>query len=224
MKNEAFAQVCRQHRLIPVAVIDDADSALDLGRALVDAGLPIIEVTLRTPAALPAIAALTAEAGPAGGSKLLVGAGTVLTPAQADAAVAAGASFIVSPGYSPAVVARCLELGVFVLPGVGTAGEMMAVLAQGLDMVKFFPAAQLGGPTGLEAYAPVFEGLGFIPTGGVGLNNLARYLAIPAVRAVGGGWMVPRQAIARGDFATINQLTRQAVAAVQGEATGGEQS
>jgi len=221
---EALLDTCRHHRIIPVAVVDNADRAPGLGRALVAGGLPLIEVTLRTPAGLAAIAALAANGGPAAGPQPLVGAGTVLTVAQVDAAVEAGASFIVSPGYSPAVVARCLELGVGVLPGVGTAGEMMAAMDQGLAVVKFFPAAQLGGPAGLAAFAAPFTELSFVPTGGVGLKNLAQYLAMPAVAAVGGSWLVPRRTLAEGDFGTIEQLVRQAVQAARGDLPGGEQT
>jgi len=221
---EALVETCRRHRIIPVVVVDNASRAPDLGRALIAGGLPLVEVTLRTPAGLAAIANLTADGGPAGGPPLTVGAGTVLTVAQVDAAVAAGASFVVSPGYSPAVVARCLELGVGVLPGVGTAGEMMAAIDQGLDVVKFFPATQLGGPAGLAAFAAPFTELSYVPTGGVGLKNLAQYLAMPAVAAVGGSWLVPRQAIAEGDFGTIEQLVREAVLAARGQMPGGEQT
>jgi len=220
--SEAFVDACRRYRIIPVAVVDNADRAPALGSALMAGGLPLVEVTLRTPAGLAAIATLVDAGGPAGGPPLLVGAGTVLTVAQVDAAVAAGASFVVSPGYSPAVVARCLELGVSVLPGVATAGEMMAALDQGLDLVKFFPAAGLGGPAGLAAFAAVFTELGFVPTGGVSLANLGQYLAMPSVTAVGGSWLAPRRAIAEADFGRIEQLARQAVKAVQANQPGGE--
>jgi len=233
--NEAFAVICRRHRLIPVAVVDNTDQAPALGQALIAAGLPLVEVTLRTPAGLAAIAALAADGGPVAGpdqliadqpmnnqavtdqpltNRLLVGAGTVVTAEQVDAAVAAGACFIVSPGYNQAIVARTLELGVAALPGVATAGEMMAAIAQGLKLVKFFPAAQLGGPSGLAAFTGVFPELNFVPTGGVNLDNLGEYLAMKSVAAVGGSWMVPRQAIGRGDFDTIKQLAGAAVATV----------
>ena len=216
--SQAFFDNFRQHRLVPVAVIDNAEQAPALGRSLVAGGLPLIEVTLRTPAGLAAITALTTP-----NTELLVGAGTVLTPTQVDAAVAAGANFIVSPGWSPAVVQRCQELEVSVLPGVATAGEMMAALTHGLDLVKFFPAGQLGGPKGLAAYAGVFGDLRFIPTGGVSLANLADYLALPAVAALGGSWMVPRKLVTQGDFAGIEQLVRDAVAAVKAATTKGSE-
>jgi len=208
---EAFVELSRQHRIIPVAVVDNAARAPDLGRALIAGGLPLIEVTLRTPAGLAAIAALAAAGGPAGGPPLVVGAGTVLNANQVDAAVAAGASFVVSPGYSPSVVARCLELGVSALPGVATASEMMAALEQGVGLVKFFPAAQLGGPAGLAAFCSVFAELNFVPTGGVGPGNLSDYLALAPVAAVGGSWMVPRALVADGDFAQVEELVSQAV-------------
>ena len=213
--SEAFVTICRRHRLVPVVVIDNANQALALGQALVAGGLPLLEVTLRTPAGLAAIAALAEASDQVGGPDLLVGAGTVLTESQVDLAVSAGANFIVTPGWSPPVVARCLELKVSVLPGVATAGEIMAAAAMGIDLVKWFPAAQLGGPAGLAAIASVFGEMSFVPTGGVGPSNLAEYLAMPPVAALGGSWMVPRQAIAQGDFSGIEQLVRQAVNAVK---------
>jgi 2-dehydro-3-deoxyphosphogluconate aldolase/(4S)-4-hydroxy-2-oxoglutarate aldolase len=146
---------------------------------------------------------------------ILVGAGTVLTPAQVDQAVAAGARFVVSPGLSRAVVERAQELGVLALPGAVTATEVQGALELGVSLVKFFPAGTCGGPAAIKALAGPFAGVRFVPTGGVGPANLAEYLAVPAVAAVGGSWMVPRDLIKAGDFAGITALTAQAVAAAK---------
>jgi 2-dehydro-3-deoxyphosphogluconate aldolase/(4S)-4-hydroxy-2-oxoglutarate aldolase len=143
---------------------------------------------------------------------VLVGAGTVLTPAQVDEAVTAGASYVVSPGLSRAVVERCQEHGVLALPGAVTATEIQAALELGLTTVKFFPAGTSGGAPAIAALAAPFTGVRFVPTGGVGPANLLDYLAIPAVAAVGGSWMVPRDRVHAGDWAGIEQLTAEAVA------------
>jgi 2-dehydro-3-deoxyphosphogluconate aldolase/(4S)-4-hydroxy-2-oxoglutarate aldolase len=199
--------VLRASRLVPVVVLDDAADADGLAAALVAGGLPVAEVTFRTAAAQDAIAAMTAR------GDILVGAGTVLTAGQVDQAVAAGARFVVSPGLSRAVVERCAELGVLALPGAVTATEVQAALELGLSTVKFFPAGTSGGPAAIKALAAPFSDVQFVPTGGVGPANLADYLAIPAVAAVGGSWMVPRERVRAGDFAGIQQLTADAVAA-----------
>ena len=174
-----------RHILVPVVVIDDAADADALGAALVDGGLPVAEVTFRTPAAADAIRVLRDR------GDVLVGAGTVLTPAQVDQAVAAGASYVVSPGTSRAVVERCLERGVLPLPGAVTATEVQAALELGLSTVKFFPAATSGGPAAIAALAAPFGDVRFVPTGGIGPGNLDQYLALSCVAAVGGSWMVP---------------------------------
>lgn len=197
------------HRLVPVVVLDDAADAVPLAAALVAGGLPVAEVTFRTDAAADAIRAI-ADRG-----DVLVGAGTVLTPAQVDAAVAAGARYVVSPGLSRAVVERCGEHGVPALPGAVTATEVQAALELGLTTVKFFPAGTSGGAAAIAALAAPFAGVRFVPTGGVGATNLAEYLALPCVACVGGSWMVPRARIRAGDFATIEALTAEAVALAQ---------
>ena len=193
-------------RLVPVVVLDDAADADGLAGALVAGGLPVAEVTFRTPAAQDSIRAMAAR------GDVLVGAGTVLTPAQVDQAVAAGARFVVSPGLSRAVVERCQEHGVLALPGAVTATEVQAALELGLNTVKFFPAGTSGGPAAIAALSGPFGGVQFVPTGGVGPGNLSQYLAIGAVAAVGGSWMVPRDRVKAGDFAAIRQLTADAVA------------
>lgn len=197
-------------RLVPVVVLDDVKDASPLASALVAGGLPVAEVTFRTPAAQDSIRAM-AERG-----DILLGAGTVLTPEQVDQAVAAGASYVVSPGLSRAVVERCQEHGVLVLPGAVTATEIQAALELGLSTVKFFPAGTSGGAAAIAALAAPFGDVSFVPTGGVGPRNVLDYLAMPAVTAVGGSWMVPRDRVEAGDFEGIRALTADAVALVQG--------
>lgn len=194
------------HRLVPVVVIDDAQDADALGTALVEGGLPVAEVTFRTPAAADAIRVLRAR------GDVLVGAGTVLTAAQVDRAVAAGADYVVSPGTSRAVVERCAEHGVLALPGAVTATEVQAALELGVSTVKFFPAGTSGGAVAIAALAAPFGDVRFVPTGGVGPANLADYLALPAVAAVGGSWMVPRDLVRAGDVAGVRTLVADAVA------------
>jgi 2-dehydro-3-deoxyphosphogluconate aldolase / (4S)-4-hydroxy-2-oxoglutarate aldolase len=204
-------------RLVPVVVLDDARDAAPLAGALVAGGLPVAEVTFRTAAAGDAIRSM-ADRG-----DILLGAGTVLTPAQVDQAVAAGASYIVSPGLSRAVVERCAEHGVLALPGAVTATEVQAALELGLTTVKFFPAATSGGAAAIAALAGPFGSVRFIPTGGIGPANLHEYLGIDAVAAVGGSWMVPRDRIRDGDFATVRRLTAEAVALLRTAAPGSAQ-
>jgi 2-dehydro-3-deoxyphosphogluconate aldolase/(4S)-4-hydroxy-2-oxoglutarate aldolase len=203
-------------RLVPVVVLDDAADAGPLADALLAGGLPVAEVTFRTPAAGDAIRAM-ADRG-----DVLLGAGTVLTPAQVDQAVAAGASYVVSPGLSRAVVERCAEHGILALPGTVTATEVQAALELGLTTVKFFPAGTSGGAPAIAALAGPFAGVRFIPTGGVGPANLADYLGIEAVVAVGGSWMVPRDRIRAGDFETVRRLTGEAVALARAASSGQE--
>lgn len=193
-------------RLVPVVVLDDAADAAPLAEALVAGGLPVAEVTFRTAAAQDSIRAM-ADRG-----DMLLGAGTVLTPEQVDQAVAAGASYVVSPGLSRAVVERCQEHGVLALPGAVTATEIQAALELGLSTVKFFPAGTSGGAAAISALAAPFGGVRFVPTGGIGPKNVQDYLSIPAVAAVGGSWMVPKDRIRSGDFAGITALTAEAVA------------
>lgn len=196
------------HTLVPVVVLDRVADADPLASALVTAGLPVAEITFRTAAGPDAIRAM-ADRG-----DVLVGAGTVLTPAQVDAAVAAGAAFVVSPGFSRAVVDRCADHGVLALPGATTATEIQAALDAGLTTLKFFPAGTSGGSAAIRALAAPFPGLRFVPTGGIGPADLAEYLAVDAVAAVGGSWMVPRRVIADGAFDEVARLTREAVALV----------
>lgn len=193
-------------RLVPVVVLDDAADADALAGALVAGGLPVAEVTFRTDAAPEAIRVMSDR------GDILVGAGTVLSPDQVDVAVAAGARFVVSPGLSRAVVERCGEHGVLALPGVATATEIQAALELGLSMVKYFPAETAGGAPAIAALAAPFRDVRFVPTGGIGPKNLHEYLAIPAVAAIGGSWMVPRDHIRNGRFDDIRRLAAEAVA------------
>jgi len=199
-----------QHRIVPVVVLDEPTTAGPLADALVAGGLPVAEITFRTPAAVEAIRVMSSR------GDVIVGAGTVLTPAQVDQAVAAGASYVVAPGFSRAVVDRCAERGVPVLPGAVTATEIQAALEAGLDTVKFFPASTAGGPAAIRALAAPFPSLRFVPTGGIGPSNLDDYLSIGAVIAVGGSWMVPRQLISAGAFEEVARLTREAVTLARG--------
>lgn len=197
-------------RLLPVVVIDDARTAPPLADALRRGGLHCAEITLRTPAAEAAIQALAAA------PDIVVGAGTVLNAAQADRVIDAGARFIVTPGFSLEVVRHCQARAVPVFPGVATATELMAALDAGIETVKFFPAEQLGGVATLKALAAPFGAVKFIPTGGISVANLAGYLGQPAVRAVGGSWMVAASLIGSGNFGEITRLTAEAVAIAAG--------
>jgi 2-dehydro-3-deoxyphosphogluconate aldolase / (4S)-4-hydroxy-2-oxoglutarate aldolase len=201
-------ELLSRYRLVPVVVLDDAARAEPLADALATGGLPIAEVTFRTPAAAESIARMAAHGG------VTVGAGTVTTPEQVDAAVAAGARFVVSPGFSAAVVRRCREHGVFALPGATTATEIMAAVEAGVTTVKFFPAGTSGGAPAVAALSAPFGQVSFVPTGGIDAASAADYLALPCVLAVGGSWMVPRATIAAGDFDLITDLVARSVAAV----------
>jgi 2-dehydro-3-deoxyphosphogluconate aldolase/(4S)-4-hydroxy-2-oxoglutarate aldolase len=194
--------------VVPVVVIDDAAVAAELGDALVAGGLPCAEITFRTPAAERVVATLAQR------PELLIGAGTVLDVAQADRAIAAGARFIVTPGFDPELVRHCLDLGILVLPGVATATEILHALRHGLEAVKLFPAAALGGLAMLGALAAPFPSLRFVPTGGIGRGDMADYLAHPAVLAIGGSWLVARDLIAGHRFDEIAALAAEAASVV----------
>ncbi|MDQ8040833.1 bifunctional 4-hydroxy-2-oxoglutarate aldolase/2-dehydro-3-deoxy-phosphogluconate aldolase [Cellulosimicrobium sp. XJ-DQ-B-000] len=194
-------------RVVPVVVVDDAAQGVLVASALRDGGLPVAEVTFRTAGARAAIEAIAREV-----PDVLVGAGTVVTAAQVDEAVDAGARFLVSPGLSAAVVRRAQELGVPVVPGVATPSDVIAALDLGLEVVKLFPANVVGGPAAVKAFSAPFPGLRFVPTGGVSAANLLDYLALPAVLAAGGSWMVDAALVRAGDTVEITRRTREAVA------------
>lgn len=191
--------------VIPVVVIEDAGAAIPLARALVAGGVRPIEVTLRTPAALDAIRAMTEVEG------AVVGAGTVLTERDLEAAKAAGALFAVSPGSTPSLLRAARDLDLPLLPGVATASELMMGLEAGYDAFKFFPAANIGGPGALAALAGPFPRPRFCPTGGVTLRSAPDYLALPNVGCVGGSWLTPKVALEAGDWAHVEGLAREAV-------------
>ncbi len=193
--------------VIPVLTVHDVATAVPLARALVDGGLPVLEVTLRTGAALAAIAAMRAEVAGA-----IVGAGTVLDAVQLEAALAAGSQFIVSPGFSAALCVEGARRGATMLPGVATPSELMAALEAGLDTLKFFPAAQAGGVAMLKALAAPFASVRFCPTGGIDLETAADYLALPNVLCVGMSSIAPPELLAAGDYAAITALARRAAA------------
>lgn len=192
--------------IIPVVAIEDAESAGPLGAALMAGGLPCAEITFRTAAAAGAIANLT-RAQP----DMLVGAGTVLTVAQAEQARDAGARFVVTPGFDAAVVDWCLANDMPVTPGVMTPTDINQALAKGLNVLKFFPAEVAGGVKALKAIGGSYVGVKFIPTGGITADNLADYLSLPMVHACGGSFMVNKKQIAAGQFEEIKQLARTAV-------------
>ncbi len=199
--------------VIPVLTIDRERDAVPLARALCDGGLPVIEVTLRTPAAIAAIAAIAREL-----PQATVGAGTLQRAADVAAAVHAGARFLVSPGTTSELAASALATELPYLPGVATPSEIMAAHALGVCFMKFFPAEAPGGAAYLRALAPVFPGIAFCPTGGIDEGRAAEYLALPNVPVVGGSWMVPRDAIMAGDWVRIRRLAERAAAIGRAEA------
>jgi 2-dehydro-3-deoxyphosphogluconate aldolase / (4S)-4-hydroxy-2-oxoglutarate aldolase len=193
----------RGTRIIPVLTVPSVAMAGPLAEALAAGGARCAEVTFRTPAAEEVLRRMAAHGG------LSVGAGTVLTPEQAERAVAAGAEFVVSPGFDADVVQRCQQLDVPVVPGVATATELQAALKSGVQTVKLFPAERLGGVATLAALAAPFPGVQFVPTGGIGPDQVSGYLAHPAVLAVGGSWMAPVDHLERGDYSAIRRITAE---------------
>ena len=198
--------------IIPVIVIDDESDAVPLARALVGGGLPVLEVTFRTKAAAGAIAAIRREVPDA-----VVGAGTVLTCEQLRAAQEAGAAFCVAPGFDPAIVAAAKAAGMPFCPGIATASELSQALSAGCRLVKFFPAEAAGGVKMIKNLLGAFRftGVRFMPTGGVNLSNVADYLAVPEIACCGGTWIVPKDALAAGDWAAIGRLASDASALVK---------
>jgi len=196
--------------IVPVVAIEDAADAPRLGHALMAGGLPCAEITFRTAAAESAIRAMATEY-----PDMLVGAGTVLTVSQAEAAASAGAKFIVTPGFDKAVVDWCLRHEIPITPGVMTPTEINMALNKGLKLLKFFPAEAAGGIKTLKAVGGPYVGVSFIPTGGIGVHNLADYLQLPMVHACGGSWLVKKQLIVDGEFEQIENLTAAAVKLVQ---------
>ena len=195
--------------VIPVVKIEQAGQAPALAEALCKSGLPCAEITFRTDTAEEAIR-LIAAAQP----EMIVGAGTVLSVAQAQKAVDAGSRFIVSPGFDPKVVDWCLKHAVAVIPGVATSTEALMALDKGLHVLKFFPAEELGGISMLQAISAALIGVKFVPTGGISPANMTAYLRLPSVFAVGGSWIATSKMIAAGDFEEISRLAVEAIAIV----------
>lgn len=199
-------QICDLAPVVPVLVVDDVAHARPLAEALVAGGLPALEVTLRTPAALDVISAMAEVDGG------VVGAGTLITPDDVRAAKAAGAQFGVSPGATDALLAACAAEELPLLPGAATASEAMQLLARGYDMLKFFPAEASGGAPALKSLASPLPQISFCPTGGVGPGNVRDYLSLPNVVCVGGSWVAPKDLIQSGDWAAIQDLAAEASA------------
>ena len=193
--------------IIPVIVIENEEQAVPLAKALVKGGLPVLEVTFRTKAAAGAIAKIKAEVPGA-----IVGAGTLLTKEQVKAAKDAGAVFGVAPGFDPAIVAFAQEIGLPMVPGVATASELSQALTAGVPMVKFFPAEAAGGVKMIKNLLGAFRftGVKFMPTGGINAANVRDYFAVPEIVACGGTWIVPKDALASNDWATIRKLAEEA--------------
>jgi len=191
--------------VMPVLTVERAADAVPLARALVKGGLPALEITLRTGAALEAMRAITDEVEGA-----LVGAGTVITPDQVEQVQEAGARFAVSPGCTPALAAATRAAGLAFLPGVQTVSEAMAMSELGFSLLKFFPADAAGGPSWLRAIAAPLPGLRFCPTGGIGPDTAPGYLALANVACIGGSWVAPRDAVAAGDWGRIERLAAAA--------------
>ncbi len=193
--------------VIPVIVLDRIDDAVPMAEALVAGGVRVLEVTLRTPVALQCMEAI-ARAVP----EAIVGAGTVRSVADAQAAKDAGCRFAVSPGYSQAIGEACRQLALPLLPGVATASEVMAANADGYTFLKFFPASAAGGVVMLKAFAGPFGDVAFCPTGGISLATAPQFLALPNVKVCGGSWLTPPEAVAAGDWGRITALAREASA------------
>ncbi len=191
--------------VIPVLTIDRVADAVPLARALVAGGLPVIEVTLRTPVALDAVAAIIAEV-----PQAVVGIGTVTDIPEIRLALSAGAKFLVTPGTPPELAAALARVPVPALPGCATVSEAMALAGLGFAVLKFFPAEAAGGVAFLKAIAAPLPNVRFCPTGGIDQENVGAYLALPNVIAVGGSWVAPKEAIGAGDFSRITALAREA--------------
>lgn len=200
-------------RLVPVAVIPELKHALPLAEALITAGLPHIEITLRTPCALEAMKAIIKEF-----PEMTVGAGTIIDPETVPELVEMGVAFGVSPGLNPQVIERAQSLGFLMIPGVITPGEVERGLSLGLKLLKFFPAEAAGGAKMLKALAGPYghTGVQFVPTGGINAGNAQQYLDLKVTAAIGGSWFVDQQLVAAGEFQKIGDLTREALALTRG--------
>ena len=202
---EELLPVLAGQPVIPVIVVDDADHAVPLARALVAGGLPAVEITMRTSAALDAIARIASDV-----PEAIVGAGTALDAGQYAQAVAAGSRFVVSPGFTTQLADAARGTGVPLLPGCVTPGEIMAAREAGYSILKFFPAEQAGGAAYLKSLASPFDGIRFCPTGGITAAKATDYLVLPNVVCVGGSWIAPKDAMAQGDWDRVVALAREA--------------
>jgi 2-dehydro-3-deoxyphosphogluconate aldolase/(4S)-4-hydroxy-2-oxoglutarate aldolase len=203
-------EITGKHGLLTAIELQNAGDAIPLGRALLDGGLTIAEITFRTPAAAEAVNTMVAAY-----PEMIVGAGSIVSVEWARVAVEAGAKFIVSAGFNPDLVDWCIERGLPTLPGVATASEVTQGVIRSLKVLKFFPAEPLGGINGLKALSAPFPTMKFIPMGGVSAANLADYLRLPCVHACGGSWPVNKKLIADGRFDEVTRLTREALAIIQ---------
>lgn len=203
-QSAAALRVCQLAPVVPVLVIDDLAHAIPLAQALVAGGLPALEVTLRTPVALEVIRAMADVEGG------VVGAGTLLTPADVKAAKKAGATFGVSPGATDSLLKACEDEGLPLLPGAVTASEVMVLLEKGYTVQKFFPAEQSGGAAFLKSIGSPIPQVKFCPTGGISLKNAPDYLSLKNILCVGGSWVAPKEAMAAGDWAAITKLAAEA--------------
>ena len=199
----------KEFKIIPVATVNNLNDAIPLGKALIEAGLPVLEITFRTEVAAESIKKLMKDL-----PNLFIGAGTVLQVDQVKKAVNAGALFIVTPGFNPKVVDYCVEQKIPIIPGVNTPTMVEWALDRGIKVVKFFPADLSGGPRMLKSLAGPYPGMRFIPTGGINNNSLNIYLELPNVIACGGSWIVRKDLISEGKFEEIKNLTRKALSLI----------
>ena len=207
MRTPSESSLLSRVPVVPVVVVDDPAHAVPVARALVAGGLPVIELTLRTPVALDAIRAIASEV-----PEILVGAGTIVTPGQAKEALDAGAQFLVSPGSTPSLLGAMADTGLPFLPGTATVSEVLAVLEAGYTELKFFPAEASGGAAFLKSIAGPVPAARFCPTGGITAATAPSYLALPNVGCVGGSWLTPADALASGDWGRVTELARAAAA------------
>ena len=207
MRTPSESSLLSRVPVVPVVVVDDPADAVPVARALVAGGLPVIELTLRTPVALDAIRAIASEV-----PEILVGAGTIVTPGQAKDALDAGAQFLVSPGSTPSLLGAMADTGLPFLPGTATVSEVLAVLEAGYTELKFFPAEASGGAAFLKSVAAPVPAARFCPTGGITAATAPSYLALPNVGCVGGSWLTPADALASGDWGRVTELARAAAA------------
>ncbi len=208
--NELFEPILKA-KIVPVIKLTDTDQVRGLGEALTKSGLPLAEITLRSPVALACIKAMKDEF-----PQMLIGAGTVTTTDQADAAMAAGAKFIVTPGFNPTVVDHCITKGYPIIPGVTSPSLVEWAMERGLTRLKFFPAEAAGGANYLKNLAPVYPEASFMPTGGVNKHNIKDYLALPNVYACGGSWIVKTALLEAHDFAEVERLTVEVLKSIGG--------